>query len=224
MLSTICIIMLKKSNALLYEMIAVMGLTVIFSFLYPEYKSLITLSPLIYLLIERKKSGRSWNDIGFKFKQTLTDLKNNWYLVILVVIVTQVLTLIIGEYFFAGFLQHIQTRIPLIDPSHLIPFMIMLFAATLGEELIFRVFFQKRLNWYIGIIPAILISSAVFSSLHYASGPLSIISFDIITIFIDSIIYGIIYYKTKNVFAAWIPHLLADVVAIFLIVNFLSIS
>ena len=224
MLSTICIIMLKKSNALLYEMIAVMGLTVIFSFLYPEYKSLITLSPLIYLLIERKKSGRSWNDIGFKFKQTLTDLKNNWYLVILVVIVTQVLTLIIGEYFFAGFLQHIQTRIPLINPSHLIPFMIMLFAATLGEELIFRVFFQERLNWYIGIIPAILISSAVFSSLHYASGPLSIISFDIITIFIDSIIYGIIYYKTKNVFAAWIPHLLADVVAIFLIVNFLSIS
>jgi hypothetical protein len=61
--------MLKKTNNLLYEMIAVMGLTVLFSFYYPEYKSLITLAPLIYLLIERKKRGRNWNDIGFKFKK-----------------------------------------------------------------------------------------------------------------------------------------------------------
>ena len=213
--------MLKK-NALLSEMIAVMGFTVLFSFLYPEYKSLITLIPLIYLLIERKKRGRSWNDIGFKFNKTLSDLKNNWYLIILVVIVTQVLTLLIGEYFFSGFLQHIQARIPLINPSQLIPFMIMLISATLGEELIFRVFFQERLSWYIGVTSAILISSAIFAVLHYAAGPQSIISFDLTTIFIDSIIYCIIYHKTKNVFAAWIPHLLADIVAIFLIVNFLS--
>jgi len=29
---------------------------------YPESKSLITLAPLIYLLIERKKWGRSWSE------------------------------------------------------------------------------------------------------------------------------------------------------------------
>ena len=163
--------MLKKTNDLLYEMIAVMGLTVLFSFLYPEYKSLITLIPLIYLLIERAKRGRSWNDIGFKFNETLSDLKNNWYLIILVVIITQVLTLGVGEYFLPGFLQHIQARIPLINPSQLILFMIMLMSATLGEELIFRVFFQERLSWYISVTSAILISSAVFASLHYAGGP-----------------------------------------------------
>jgi membrane protease YdiL (CAAX protease family) len=163
--------MLKKTNDLLYEMIAVMGFTVLFSFLYPEYKSLITLIPLIYLLIERAKRGRSWNDIGFKFNETLSDLKNNWYLIILVVIITQVLTLGVGEYFLPGFLQHIQARIPLINPSQLILFMIMLMSATLGEELIFRVFFQERLSWYISVTSAILISSAVFASLHYAGGP-----------------------------------------------------
>jgi membrane protease YdiL (CAAX protease family) len=90
------------------------------------------------------------------------------------------------------------------------------------EELIFRAFFQERLSWFINIPMAIGISSAVFALLHYSKGSFSIVAFDIFTIFVDSIIYGVIYHRTKNIFASWIPHFLADIIGITLMISLFS--
>lgn len=209
----------KEGNRLLFETLVVMGLTFLLSFWFLELKGIITLLPAIYFIIERRKRGRTWSDIGFKLKDTLTDLKSNWYLVILVAVVTQTLTLIIGKYFLIGFVQHIQSRIPLVDPSHLVPLFLMVTVATFGEELIFRAFFQARLSWYISAPLAILISSIVFALLHYSEGPISIVAYDIVMISIDSVIYGVVYHRTKNIFASWIPHYLADIVGITLMLS-----
>lgn len=209
----------KEGSRLLFETLIVMGLTFLLSFWFLQLKGIITLLPAIYFFIERRKRGRTWSDIGFKLKNTLTDLKNNWYLVILVAVVTQVLTLIIGKYFLTGFIQHVQSRIPLVDPSHLVPLFLMVMVATFGEELIFRAFFQERLSWYISAPLAILISTIVFALMHYAEGPVSIVAYDIVTISIDSVIYGIVYHRTKNIFASWISHCLADIFGFTLMLN-----
>jgi len=48
-----------------------------------------------------------------------------------------------------------------------------------------------------------------------------IVVYDIETIFIDSIIFGIIFNRTKNIFASWIGHILADLVGIVLLLFYI---
>lgn len=209
---------LYKNRRLLIETITIMGVTILLSFIFEEWKGIIILIPAIYFFIERRARKRAWVDIGFKFKDTLVDLKNNWVLVVLVAIVMQVLTLLTANYFLPNYIQHVLSRIPIKSSLHLVP-VIFLLAATFMEELIFRAFFQERLSWFINSSVAIGIASFVFAVLHFSKGSLTIVIFDIGTIFIDSIIYGSIYHRTKNIFASWIPHFLADLVALSLIIS-----
>lgn len=88
---------------------------------------------------------------------------------------------------------------------------------TFLEEVAFRSFFQERLSWFIKPTFAILLTSVVFGFMHFSKGSPLIVSFDILGIIIDSIVYGIIYNKTKNIFASWIIHYLADIVGFILI-------
>ena len=212
---------LQKSQQLLYETITIMGITILLSIIFEEWKGLITLIPAVYFFIERRFRKRAWTDIGFNFKSTLLDLKNNWLLVVLVAVVTQVLTLLTATYFFPAYIQHVLSRIPFESSVHLVP-IIFLLAATFMEELIFRAFFQERLSWFINGTVAIGIASLVFALMHFSKGTFSIVTFDIVTIFIDSIIYGFIYHRTKNIFASWIPPFLADLIGITLMMALFS--
>jgi uncharacterized protein len=60
----------------------------------------------------------------------------------------------------------------------------------------------------------------MFGFMHFSKGLQLIVSFDILGIIIDSIIYGIIYNKTKNIFASWVTHYLADIMGVILILTF----
>ena len=62
-----------------------------------------------------------------------------------------------------------------------------------------------------GTAIATIISSIVFSFMHYSQGSFTVVAYDIFTIFIDSLIYSVIYHRTKNIFASWIAHYLADI-------------
>ena len=48
--------------------------------------------------------------------------------------------------------------------------------------------------------------------MHYAPGPALIVFVDLALIVVDSIIYGIIFARSNNVFVAWVAHFLADLV------------
>lgn len=104
----------------------------------------------------------------------------------------------------------------------MIPTIITITIGTFLEEIIFRGFVQERLGWFTDVPIAIMISSILFAFMHYSSGDFNIVIFDIITLFIDSILFGIIYAKTKNVFTSWIAHYLCDIVAIICIWMFFS--
>jgi len=50
--------------------------------------------------------------------------------------------------------------------------------------------------------------------MHIAAGSLAIETFDLFTIFLDSILYGIIFARTKNIYTSWSAHLLSDLVGL----------
>jgi membrane protease YdiL (CAAX protease family) len=210
----------KPDERMFIETLIILGLVVILSFLLPQIKGNFEMIPIAYILVERHLRKRSFEEIGFKLKSTLKDVKDNWHLTLLVAVVTQLLTLLIAKILLPDFTSHVQSRIPMLNLSQLIPLLIMITIGTFAEEIVYRGFFQERLGWFLGTTLSIIISSAIFSFMHYSSGSFIVVAYDIFTIFIDSLIYSAIYHRTKNIFASWIPHYLADifgVIAMFLL-------
>ncbi|MBN3555795.1 CPBP family intramembrane metalloprotease [Fictibacillus nanhaiensis] len=92
---------------------------------------------------------------------------------------------------------------------------------ALGEEIAWRAFFQNQLSKYIPIIPTIILTSIIFSLGHFAVGNAVVVSYDIFFIFINSVIYGVIFYKTNNAWISAISHFIANVFSIILISFFI---
>lgn len=204
----------NQTNVILIETLVILGLVIIFSFFLPKIKGIFEMIPIVYILVERRKRNRSFEEIGFKFKSTLKDIKDNWHLILLVAIVLQFLTLLIAKSLLPDYVAHVQSRIPMLNLNQLIPLFIMITIGTFTEEIVYRGFFQERLGWFLGTALSIIIPSVVFSFMHYSSGSIIVVAYDIFTIFIDSLVYGAIYYRTKNIFASWIPHYLADIIGV----------
>ena len=88
---------------------------------------------------------------------------------------------------------------------------------TLGEEIAWRGFFQKQTAKKIHYMLSIIITSILFALGHYSEGSFIIVAYDLLFVFIDSSLFGLVFKETDNAWCSWIPHFLADVLAIFLI-------
>lgn len=206
--------MLKKQNRLLFiETLVVLILTLLLFIFFEEYRSYFTAFPVLYLFIERSVRKRTWSSIGFKFKDIGKDVKSVWTWLVIVIFASPILTLFIANIYLPEFVLHVKERLP-VDITMIIPTLIIITIGTFLEEIIFRGLFKK--DWFIGSVFAIAIASILFALMHYSKGNPSI-AYDVITILIDSIIYGIIYLKTKNIFVPWIGYYLCDIVAISII-------
>jgi membrane protease YdiL (CAAX protease family) len=47
--------------------------------------------------------------------------------------------------------------------------------------------------------------------MHYSPGPVLILAVDLGMIFIDSILYGVLFARSKNILVVWLAHLLGDI-------------
>src|SRR5665648_385009 len=101
--------------------------------------------------------------------------------------------------------------------SQIIPLLTMILFGTFAEEIVYRGFFQERISWFIKPSYAIVLVSIVFGMMHYSSGYIPIVVYDIGTIFIVRIIFN----RTKNIFASWIGHILVDLVGIVLLLFYI---
>ncbi|MFN8486188.1 MAG: CPBP family intramembrane glutamic endopeptidase [Caldilineaceae bacterium] len=90
-------------------------------------------------------------------------------------------------------------------------------AHELTQELVFRALFQNRLSAFVSPGAAIVLAALAFALAHYSPGPALVIFVDLLSVFVDGVIYGIIYQRSRNIFVSWIPHFLGDVVALFLL-------
>lgn len=84
------------------------------------------------------------------------------------------------------------------------------FVFALGEEIAWRAFFQNRLSKAIPILPVLLGSSLIFALGHYKSGNPVLVIFGLTFTFINSVLYGVIFHKTKNAWVSAIAHFAAN--------------
>lgn len=212
----------SASKKVLIETIIIMLITlssVLVSNVYLKY--LLEAPAFFYLVIEMFVRRRSPRDLGFKIKSTPHDLINNIPLLFLVTIVFQISPLLIGKFIMPTYIEHLRARMPAIiqtvSVKSIIVVIITIIITSLVcfyEELIYRGFFVERLSWFTKPYVAIALSTILFACMHFTPGNSSTVLFDLAGVFLDGIIYGIIYFKTKNIYASFIAHALADIFGI----------
>jgi membrane protease YdiL (CAAX protease family) len=89
---------------------------------------------------------------------------------------------------------------------------------ALGEEIAWRAFFQRQLSKALPIIPTLLISSLLFAVGHFNQGDAVIVLYDVFFVFINSVLYGIIFHKTNNAWINAISHFVANLFSIIVLV------
>jgi len=206
----------------LLELVIITGIGVFLFLLIPSFIWVYEIFSLIYILIERRIRHRPIERIGIKHHGIIADLKKNFPIIVLVTVVIQFGVVLEGYLFWSPLFLRLEDRVAYLQvhfgsfaPSFL--FLSLIATATFLEELVFRGFVQERLSWFYNDFVSIIIASLLMSLFHYSSGPLLVVTVDLFFVFLDSSLYGLIYMRSRNVFAAWIVHLLADLVSLSLL-------
>ena len=163
-----------------------------------------------YLFIEKLIRKQTFHELGFWVKGIGKEWIKYWWLIILPV-GSGFASLFLSKLIVPDYFNHVIERTqPMLAFGNLLLLIPQLFILALAEEICFRGFFQRKLGMCVNIRVTIIITSLIFALGHFSAGSPIVVIYDITWIFIDSIIYGILFYKTKNTYLCWISHLLAN--------------
>ncbi len=163
-----------------------------------------------YLFIEMVIRKKTFQELGFRINEIGKELIKYWWLIILPV-GSGFASLFLSKLIVPDYFNHVIERTqPMLAFGNLLLLIPQLFILALAEEICFRGFFQRKLGMCVNIRVAIIATSLIFALGHFSAGSPIVVIYDITWIFIDSIIYGILFYKTKNIYLCWISHLLAN--------------
>ena len=175
---------------------------------------------VIFFFINKKSEKQSDKDSGLDLSSIKTDFKDRsiWLWVALPLIMDAV-SITISKLFLPEYIEHVLTRTEIFVSFDKVAIMVLqLVILALGEEIAWRAFFQKQLNKALSIKHTLLISSLLFSLGHFTNGNTIIVIYDVFFVFINSILYGIIFYKSNNAWVSAISHFIANLFSIIVLV------
>jgi membrane protease YdiL (CAAX protease family) len=198
-----------KNNKVFIEYLIVAAVLIVTSF--TPYKIVGMLVVIAYLMIESRLRGRSKEENGFDLRGLPQKLGETWVFILLVVVVTPLITVMVGKLFLPEYFTHVLERVvPYVKMDSLDKLFGQLLILAFGEEIVFRVFLQGRLSLFINPGLAIVLTSIVFAGVHYTPGVTVVVLMDLLSVFVDSLLFGIIYERSKNVFASTLAHFLGN--------------
>lgn len=157
-----------------------------------------------------RTTNENKND-GLNIKAVADSLKDKK--IILLVFLSPIMNVIcftVAKFCLPEHIEHLQARAGFLDSSQLPKLILELGVLALGEEIAWRAFFQKQISKIMPLIPSLILTSALFSIGHFNFGTPLIVLYDLLFIFIDSMIYGLIFRKTDNAWCSFIAHFLAN--------------
>jgi membrane protease YdiL (CAAX protease family) len=209
----------KKKQALLVEYLIVAAILISTSF--TPYKLIGMLVAIAYLIVERFLRKRQKEEIGFDIKGIPRGIRENWLFILLVVFITPLITMGIGKLFAPDYFMHVLSRIePYVKTDSMDTLFGQLLVLAFGEEIVFRAFLQGRLSLFINSQLAIVLSSIVFAAVHFTAGVVVVVVMDLISVFVDSLLFGIIFKRSNNVFVSTIAHFLGNSFGMLILILF----
>ena len=166
-----------------------------------------------------RKTNKNKNE-GLNIKTIFKDFKDHPKAIIYAILpfVTCILSTVIANKFLPEFNEHVNNRASFAISEDLMKTILMMAVLTLGEEIAWRGFFQKQTSKKMHYISSIIITSLLFAIGHYSAGTFAVVAYDLLFVFIDSSIFGLIFKETDNAWCSWIPHFLADILGVLLII------
>ncbi len=161
-----------------------------------------------------RKTNNDKNE-GLNIKTFIGSLKDkSVILMFLLIIITNVVCFAIAKLWFPAYVEHVMTRAgDFLDFGNLPKLFLELVVFALGEEIAWRAFFQKQTSKIMPFIPSLILTSFLFALGHFNFGDPIIVFYDLLFVFIDSLIYGIIFKKTDNAWCSFLAHFLANLLS-----------
>ncbi|MBU3112660.1 CPBP family intramembrane glutamic endopeptidase [Clostridium lacusfryxellense] len=175
---------------------------------------------ILYLFIENIMNKGKLEDIGFISKNILSDIKKHWWLILLPVVVG-IVSINFFKFLLPEAYSYASDTMPMLSFGKLLLQVPQLLILAFAEEIAFRGFFQTKLYDITKPIWAIIITSLFFAIGNFSAIPITSLIYVSFFIFIDNIIYGVIYQRTKNIYSCTISHFLANVIEAFILYIYL---
>ena len=159
------------------------------------------------------------SESGLSFKRFFPDLKKpGVLLLILFMLVLSPGEMLLSKAVFgSAYIDHVLGRVNVPGLDQLPLLLFNQIVSVLGEEIEFRAFFvgkgMKRFSFW----PVAIAGAVIFAAAHYAAGPAGIVAWDLAGIFIDAILFAILYRRTGNCLISFIPHFLNNTIGFFLV-------
>ena len=175
---------------------------------------------VVFFFIDKTINKTALSDSGLNIKAIGRNLKERKILLWLVLpTILDALSIALSKLVMPEYIDHVLNRTEIfVSLDNILLLIVQLLVLALGEEIAWRAFFQKQVNQFITIVPTLIISSILFAIGHIASGSPIIVIYDIFFVFLNSIVYGIVFYKSQNAWVSAISHFTANLFSIIVLV------
>ena len=159
------------------------------------------------------------SESGLSFKRFFSDLKKPGVLLLILflLVLSPVEMLLSKAVFGSAYIDHVLGRVNVPGLDQLPLLLFNQIVSVLGEEIEFRAFFvgkgMKRFSFW----PVAVAGAVLFAAAHYTAGAAGIVAWDLAGIFIDAILFAILYRRTGNCLISFIPHFLNNMIGFFLV-------
>ncbi len=177
---------------------------------------------LAFFFIVEGVSKTPDSESGLSFKRFITDLKKPGVIIlILIMIVLTPSEMFLSKVFFGNaYIEHVMGRVNVPDLSQFLLLLFTQIITVVGEEICFRAFFVGKGMKHFPFWPVAIVSAILFAAAHFASGEPAIVAWDLGGIFIDAVLFAVLFRKSGNCLITAIPHFLNNMIGFILVALF----
>ena len=159
------------------------------------------------------------SESGLSFKRFFSDMKKPGVipLILFMLVLSPAEMLLSKAVFGRAYIDHVLGRVNMPGLDQLPLLLFNQIASVLGEEIEFRAFFVGKGMKHFSFWPVAIASALLFAAAHFTAGAAGIVAWDLGGIFIDAILYALLYRRTGNCLISFIPHFLNNMIGFFLV-------
>lgn len=152
---------------------------------------------------------------GLRFRSLISDMKKPGVLIwVLLPVATAIVSPLLGDWLFSSeYTAHVIGRAgSILAYDHILALVFQVPVLALGEEIAWRGFFIGKSLCRFPFWLCAVVSSVLFAIGHIASGNIVLVIFDVAFVFLDSMIFSIVFKKSGNCLVSTISHIIGNAV------------
>ena len=152
-----------------------------------------------------------------RFNTVLEDIKKPGMIAwVLLPSVSGIVTSVLGNLIFHGeFVAHVMGRAgSILSFDKTLLLIIQVIIAAFGEEIAYRGFFFGKGMKIFPFWLCAVVSSLTFAAGHISAGNIGVVLYDVAAVFIDSLIFSMVYRKSGNCVISTLSHIIANAISI----------